>query len=114
MVVNIWVSIPCTVGALFRLINEKFGAETGDLAVTYKLIFAAVGFCRHAVRISGGFSWVWSNGNELLGLGGCEEYLREARPQLWEKCVDREGGVCAFKPEWFICCFVTISFERLQ
>ena len=68
MVVNIWVSIPCTVGALFRLINEKLGAETGDLAMTYKLIVAAVGLCRHAVRIAGGFSWEWSNGNEFWDL----------------------------------------------
>ena len=25
----------------------------------------AVGLCQHAVRIGGGFSWEWSNGNEL-------------------------------------------------
>ena len=68
VVVDIWVSIPCTVGAPFRLNNEKLGAETGDLAMTYKLIVAAVGLCRHAVRIGGGFSWKWSNGNELWDL----------------------------------------------
>ena len=34
VVVDIWVSIPCTAGAPFRLNNEKPGAETGDLAMT--------------------------------------------------------------------------------
>ena len=54
VVVDIWVSIPCTVGAPFRLNNEMPGAETGDLAVAHKLVVAAVGLCRHAVRIGGG------------------------------------------------------------
>ena len=48
VVADIWVSI-----------------ETGDLAMNYKLVVAAVGLCRHAVRIGDGFSWEWSNGNEL-------------------------------------------------
>ena len=68
VVVDIWVSIPCTAGTPIRCINEKLGAETGDLAMTYKLVVAAVGLCRHAVRICGGFSWEWSNGNELWDL----------------------------------------------
>ena len=68
VVVDIWVSIPCTAGTPFRRINEKRGGETGDLAMTYKLVVAAVGFCRHAVRIGDGFSWEWSNGNELWDL----------------------------------------------
>ena len=68
VVVDIWVSIPCTAGTPFRRINEKRGAETGNLAMTYKLVVAAVGLCRHAVRIGGGFSWEWSNGNELWDL----------------------------------------------
>ena len=42
MVVDIWVSIPCTAGTLFRRINEKRGAETGNLAMTYKLVVAAL------------------------------------------------------------------------
>ena len=29
---------------------------------------AYVGLCRHAVRIGGGFSWKWSNSNELWDL----------------------------------------------
>ena len=62
-VVDIWVSIPCTAGKHFRRTNE-----TGDLAMTYKLVVAAVGLCRHDVRIGGGFSWKWSNGNELWKL----------------------------------------------
>ena len=65
VVVDIWVSIPCTAGVHFRLNNEKLCAETGDLAMTYKLVVAAVGLCRHAVRIGDGFSWERSNGNEL-------------------------------------------------
>ena len=41
--------IPCIAGTPFRRINEKLGAETGDLAMTYKLEVAAVGLCRHDV-----------------------------------------------------------------
>ena len=40
VVVDIWVSIPCTAGTPFRRINEKLGVETGNLAMTYKLIVA--------------------------------------------------------------------------
>ena len=36
--------------------------------MTYKLVVVAVGLCRHAVRIGGGFSWEWSNLNELWNL----------------------------------------------
>ena len=68
VVVDIWVSIPCTAGTPFRRINEKCGAETGDLAMTYKSVVAAVGLCRHTVGIADGFSWKWSNGNELWKL----------------------------------------------
>ena len=57
VVVNIWVSIPSTADTPFRRINEKLGAETGDFAMTYKLLVAAVGLCLHAVQIGGGFSW---------------------------------------------------------
>ena len=35
VVVDFWVSIPCTAGSPFGRINEKAGAETGDLAMTY-------------------------------------------------------------------------------
>ena len=75
MVVKFWVSITCTAGAPLWLINEKLGAETGDLAMTYKLVVAAVGLCRHAVGSSGRFCWKWSNGN-ALEIGVCEESLR--------------------------------------
>ena len=44
VVVDIWVSIPCTVGTCFRWIND-----------TYKLVVAAIGLCRHVMRIGGGF-----------------------------------------------------------
>ena len=67
-VANIWVSIPCIAGTPFRRINEKRGAETGDLAMTYKLAVAAVGLCRHPVGSGGGFSCEWSNGKEFWDL----------------------------------------------
>ena len=63
VVVDIWVSIPCTAGTHFRRINE-----TGDFAMTCKLVVAAVGLCWHDVRIGDGFSWKWSNANELWKL----------------------------------------------
>ena len=53
VVANIWVWIPCIAGTTFRRINEKLGAETGDLAMACKLEVAAIGLCRHAVRIAG-------------------------------------------------------------
>ena len=43
VVANIWVSIPCIAGAPFKCINEKLGAEIGDLAMTYELEVTAVG-----------------------------------------------------------------------
>ena len=49
VVVDIWFSIPCTAGTPFTWINVKLGAETGDLAMTFTLVVAAVGLCRHAV-----------------------------------------------------------------
>ena len=65
VVAEIWVWIPCIAGTPFRRINEKLVAETGDLAMTYKLEVATVGLCRHDVGIGDGFSWKWSIGNEL-------------------------------------------------
>ena len=56
VVVDIWVSIPCTAGTPFRRINEKLGAEIGEIAMTCKLVVAAVGFRRCAVRIGDGLS----------------------------------------------------------
>ena len=47
VVANIWVLIPCTDCMPFRHINEKLGSETGNLAMTYKLVVAAFGLCRH-------------------------------------------------------------------
>ena len=48
VVVDIWVSIPCTAGMPFRRINEKLGAETGDIGMA--------GLRRSAVQIGDGFS----------------------------------------------------------
>ena len=101
VVVNIWVLIPCTAGTPFKPINEKLGAETGNLAMTYKLEVAAVGLCRHDVRIGDGFSWEWSNGNELWDLvvvmnlfarcGSSSCLVSTAA--VGQQFVDREGGV---------------------
>ena len=101
VVVDIWVSIPCTTGTPFRRINEKLGAETVDLAMTYKLVFAAVGLCRHAVGIGGGFSCEWSNGNELWDLvvvrnlfARCGSFsCLVSTTAVGQQFVDCEGGV---------------------
>ena len=90
VVVEVWVSIPCTAGTPFRRINEKRGAETGDLSMTYKLLVAAVGLCRHACanwwRIQLGVEQ-WQR---ALGLGGCEEPLRE----VWQLFLFGLDGGC--------------------
>ena len=57
VVANIRVLIPCTECMPFRHINEKLGPETSNLAMTHKLVVAAVGLCRHTVGIADGFSW---------------------------------------------------------
>ena len=107
---DIWVSIPCTAGTPFRCINEKLGAEIGDLALTYKLVVAAVGLRRRAVRIGDGFSWQWSSGTEL--------WILAIERNLFARCgnssclvstavvgqqyVDREGSVFCVKKKWKI------------
>ena len=109
-VVDIWVSIPCTAGMPFRRINEKLGAETGDLALTCKLADAAVGLCRHAVRIGGGFSWEWSNGNELWDLVVVRDLFARcgtssclvSTAAVGQQFVDREVGVFYVKKRWKI------------
>ena len=101
VVVDIWVSIPCTAGTPLRRINEKLGAEIGDLAMTYKWVDAAVGFCRHAVRIGGGFSWEWSNGNKLWDLVVARNFFARCSSSsclvstaaVGQQFVDGEGGV---------------------
>ena len=105
VVANIWVLIPCTAGTPFRCINEKLVAETGDLAMTYKLVVAAVGLCRHAVRIGGGFSWEWSNGNELWDLVVVRNFFTRCGSSfclvstavVGQQFVDREGSVLYVK-----------------
>ena len=101
VVVDIWVSIPCTAGTPFRRINEKLGAETDDIAMTYKLVVAAVGLRRRAVRIGDGFSWKCSNGNEpwklvvvrnLFARCGSSSCL-VSTAAVGQQFVDREGGV---------------------
>ena len=50
VVVDIWVPTLWIAGTPFRRIDEKLGAETGDFVVTYMLVVAVVGLCRHAVE----------------------------------------------------------------
>ena len=100
VVVDIWVSIPCTAGTPFKRINEKLGAVTGDLAMTYKLVVATVGLCRNAVRIGGGFSWEWSEGNELWDMVVLRNLFAScgsssclvSTAAVGQQFVDREGG----------------------
>ena len=68
VVVDIWVPTSWIAGTPFRRIDDKLGSETGDLAMTYKLVIAAVGLCRHTAGIGDRFSCKWSNGNELWNL----------------------------------------------
>ena len=99
VVVKIWVSIPCTAGTPFRRINEKLGVET--LAMTYKLVVAAVGSCRHDVGIGDGFSWKWGNDNELWDsvvvrnfFEGCGRLsCLVSTTAVGQQFVDRKGGV---------------------
>ena len=101
VVANIWVLIPCTECMPFRHVNEKLGAETGDLAMTYKLVVAAVGLCRHTVGIADGFSWKWSNSNELWKLVVVRNFFAKcgsssclvSTAAVGQQFVDREGGV---------------------
>ena len=101
VVANIWVPIPCTAGTPFRRVNEKFGAEAGDIAMTYKLVVAAVVLRRCAVRIGDGFSWKRRNGNELWKLVNVRNlFSRCGSPTclvstavVRQQLVDREGGV---------------------
>ena len=105
VVVDSWVSIPCTAGTPFTRINEKRGVETGNLAMTYKLVVAAVGLCRHAVRIGDEFIWGWSNGNELENLVIVRNLFAKcgsssclvSTAAVGQQFVDRERGVFCVK-----------------
>ena len=101
VVVDLWFSIPCTAGTPFKWVNEKLGAETGDLALTCKLVGAPVGLCRHAVRSGDGFNWKWSNGNELWNLEVVRNLFARCGSSsclvptaaVGQQFVDREEGV---------------------
>ena len=90
MVVDIWVSIPCTVDTRFRWIND-----------TYKLVVAAIGLCRHAVRIGGGFRREWTNDNEFWDLAIARNFFANCHTSsclvstaaVGQQFVDSEGGV---------------------
>ena len=91
VVVDNWVSIPCTAGTRFRWINE-----------TYKLVVAAIGLCRHAVRIGGGFCWEWTNDNEFWDLAIVRNFFAKCDTSsclvstvaVGQQVVDSEG-VCS-------------------
>ena len=106
VVVDIWVSIPCTAGTPFRRIKEKIGAETVDLAMTYKLIFAAFGLCRHAAGIGGNGTELWKlvvvrNLFARCGNRSCETEICRSRGGhvlRQEKVENRdECGPCSLK-----------------
>ena len=80
--------------------------ELGNIAMTYKLVVAAVvGLCRHDVRIGDGFSWKWSNGNELWKLvvvrvlfARCGSFsCLVSTAAVGQQFVDREGGMFCVK-----------------
>ena len=100
VVVNIWVLVPCEAGAPCRRTIEKLSIESVSLGMTCKLEVAAVGSCRHDMRICDGSCWVWSSGSDtwkwvnvrnqfsLCGSFSC----------LVSKVVDSEGACSA--PRW--------------
>ena len=97
VVVDLWFSILCNAGMPFKWINEKLGAETGDLALTFMLVDVAVGLC----RIGGGFNWSWSNDNELWKLVLVRNIFARcgssscSRPQLWDSYLSIARGACS-------------------
>ena len=68
--------------------------------MTCKLVVAAVGLCPHDVRIGGGLSCEWNNGNELWKLvvvrnlfARCGNFSPVwSRPQLWDNNLSIAGG----------------------
>ena len=70
-------------------------------AMTYKLVVAAVGLCRHTVGIGGGFSCEWSNGNEFWDLVVVRNLVARcgssscliSTAAVGQQFVDREGSV---------------------
>ena len=89
-----WCAIPCTVGTHFRWIND-----------TYKLVVAAIGLCRHAVRIGGGFCWEWTNDNEFRDLVIVRNFFAKcdtssclvSTAAVGQQFVDSEGSVSYVK-----------------
>ena len=119
VVVDIWVSIPCTAGTPFKRIYEKLGAVTRDLAMTYKLVVTTVGLCRNALRIGGGFSWEWSKGNELWDLVAVRNLFARcgsssclvSTAAVGQQFVDREGGMFCVKRKWKIVTMLPMLIE---
>ena len=107
VVVDIWVSFPCTAGTPFRRINEKRGAETGNLAMTHKLVVAAVGLCRLAVRLGGGFCWEWTNDNDFWDLAIVRNFFAKcdtssclvSTAAVGQQFVDSEGCMSYVKKQ---------------
>ena len=84
VVVDIWVWIPCTVGTRFGWIND-----------TYKLVGAAIGLCRHVVRIGGGFSWEWTGDCKEISSQSVTPRLVWSRPLLLDNNLSTVRGVCS-------------------
>ena len=78
--------------------------------MTYKMVLAAVGLCRHAVRIGDGFGWKWSNGNELWDLVVVRNLFERcgsasclvSTAAVGQQFVDREESVFCVKKKWKI------------
>ena len=78
--------------------------------MTYKLAVAAVGLCRHVVRIGSGFSCERSSGSELWILAvernlfaRCDSSsCLASTAAVGQQFVDHEGGVFYVKKKWKI------------
>ena len=75
-----------------------------------KLVVAAIGLCRHAVRIGGGFCWEWTNDNEFWDLVIVRNFFAMcgtssclvSTAAVGQQFVDSEGCVFYVKKKWKI------------
>ena len=90
---------PLKRGAPCRRTIEKLSVESGSLGMTCKLEVAAVGLCRHDVRICDEFCRVWSNGSDIWKWVNVRNLFAwcGSLSCLVSKVVDSEGGVFCVK-----------------